>query len=145
MLKNLLLFTCLFLSTTFVFAKNKYKVVKITDKLQLIKISENAYVHVSYMNDNTPCNGLLLVDNGKAFLLDTPKEVADTKLLLAFIKDSLKLQVTGFITNDWHSDSMGGIGAVNDAGIPSYASEMTIEIAKTKNIPYPANGFKDSL
>jgi len=125
-------------------SKNKYPVIPITDKLELIKISANAYVHVSYMNDNTPCNGLLLVDNGKAFLFDTPKEVADTKLLLTFIKDSLKLEVVGFVTNDWHGDSMGGVGVVNDAGIPSYASEMTIEIAKAKKIPYPTNAFKDS-
>ena len=141
--KNCLLILLLFLAHA-AFSKNKYPVAHITDKLELIKISANAYVHVSYMNDGIPCNGLVLVDNDKAFLFDTPKEVADTKLLLAFLKDSLKLQVVGFVTNDWHSDSMGGVGIVNDAGIPSYANEATIEIAKAKNIPSPTHGFKDS-
>jgi metallo-beta-lactamase class B len=144
-MKRAYLLSLFLLLTTIGFSKNKDSKIKIAPKLYLIKISDRAYVHVSYMNDNIPCNGLILVDNGKAFLMDTPKEVSDTKLLLDFIKNKLKLQIVGFVTNDWHSDSMGGVGVLNDAGIPSYASEATIEIAKAKNIPYPTNGFKDSL
>jgi metallo-beta-lactamase class B len=66
-------------------------------------------------------------------------------VLLSYIRNELKLEVTGFISNDWHWDSMGGLQAVHDAGIPSYASEMTREMARSKGLPVHQNGFRDSL
>lgn len=140
---------CLIHFSSFAFSQNKQDEIRISDELQLIKISDHAFIHISYIpgenNNNIPCNGLLLYDQDRAFLFDTPINDSLTRILLSYIKDSLKLKVTGFISNDWHWDSMGGLAAIHESGIPSYAHEMTREIAKSKNLPVHRIGFKDSM
>jgi metallo-beta-lactamase class B len=148
-MKNTFAILGLLLWSNLIFTQTKPTQINICDELQLIKISENAYVHVSYIHQpngtKTPCNGMILVDNNKAFLFDTPNIDSTTQILLSFISDSLKLQVTGFVTNDWHWDSMGGLAVLNSMGIVSYANEMTRQIAKSKGLPAPTIGFTDSL
>jgi metallo-beta-lactamase class B len=126
-------------------AQNDSETLMITDKLQLIRISDNAFIHLSYLQGSVPCNGLILVDKDKAFLFDTPCDDSTTQILLTYIKVNLKLQVTGFLTNDWHIDSQGGLGLINKLGITSYANEMTRQIAREKGLPVTTYGFKDSL
>ena len=118
--------------------------IKINENLYLLKLTENSWIHVSYLN-GFACNGLLLVDNNKAFLFDTPSYDSITTDLIGYIHDKLGLRIVGFITNDWHIDSQGGLSVINRLGIPSYSNEMTREIAKSKGLPFTSNGFKDSL
>lgn len=118
--------------------------VKINDNLCLLRLTKNSWIHVSYLN-GYPCNGLLLVDNNKAFLFDTPSYDSITYNLIVYIQDKLGLKIVGFITNDWHTDSQGGLDVINRLGIPSYSNEMTREIAKSEGLPFTSNGFKDSL
>ena len=40
---------------------------------------------------------------------------------------------------------MGGLAYLQKIGIESYANQLTIQIAKSKNLPIPAHGFNDSL
>jgi metallo-beta-lactamase class B len=65
--------------------------------------------------------------------------------LFSWITDSLKLKIVGFIPTHWHVDRMGGLGFIQHQKIETYANQMTIDIAKSKNLPIPAHGFKDSL
>lgn len=144
-----LLFVALFgLFANLIYAQPN-NVIEICSELQLIKISDNAYVHVSYIdvgnNIKYPCNGLILIDNGNAFLFDTPVNDSTTQILVLYLKDKMKLNLVGFIANDWHRDTMGGLNVINALGIPSYTNEMTREIARTKSLPVPTHGFKDSL
>lgn len=126
-------------------AQDNSDLIKINDKLQLLKISDNAYIHISYIHQTIPCNGLILVDKDKAFLFDTPTTDSITQILLDYIATNLKKKVAGFLTNDWHVDSQGGLGLINKLGIPSYSHEMTKQIAKSKGLPIAINGFVDSL
>ena len=57
----------------------------------------------------------------------------------------MKLKVVGFVPNHWHVDCMGGLGFLLNQNIESYANQMTIDIAKSKGLPIPKYGFKDSL
>ena len=59
--------------------------------------------------------------------------------------DSMKLKIAGFIPNHWHVDCMGGLGFIKQQNIETYANQMTIDIARSKNLPVPSHGFKDSL
>jgi metallo-beta-lactamase class B len=118
--------------------------IKINENLYLLKLEENAWIHVSFLN-GFACNGLILVDNKKAFLFDTPSYDSITTDLIRYIQDTLELKIIGFITNDWHIDSQGGLNVINGLGIPTYSNELTREIAKSKGLPYTSNGFKDSL
>lgn len=131
------------------FSQNNYKRIKISDDIELIKLSENAYVHVSYSElpkfGRFSSNGLIFINGKEAFLFDTPATDSLTMDLVSWIKDSLKLKIVGFVPNHWHSDCIGGLGYLNNQKIESYANQMTIDIAKANNLPVPANGFKDSL
>ena len=124
--------------------QNQSDTLKINDHLHLIKLTDNAWIHVSYLNGFT-CNGLLITENGNAFLFDTPSYDSTTVELTNYVRDILRLKIVGFVTNDWHIDSQGGLGVINKLGILSYSSEMTREIAKSKELPFTTIGFKDSL
>lgn len=123
-------------------------VIDINPNLRLIRISDHTFIHESFSQSETygrlGSNGMILVEKGRAFIFDTPMIDSVTRQLLSYLRDSLKLDIAGFVTNDWHGDSMGGLQAILDAAIPSYANEMTKKIAKEKGLPVPKNGFTDS-
>jgi metallo-beta-lactamase class B len=147
-MKRITLLIYLSVFTGMIYSQEKSNIINIGDELQLIKISNNAYIHISYIhngNNKIPCNGMILIDNDKAFLFDTPNIDSITQILIKYIKDVLNLKIVGFISNDWHWDSMGGLDVINKSGIPTYANEMTIDIAKSKGLAIPSVGFKDSL
>jgi metallo-beta-lactamase class B len=127
----------------------EYPTLKISNDIELVKLSEHAYMHISYTNlsgyGRIGENGLIYINNNKAFLFDTPWDDSVTKDLKNYIKDSLKAKVVGFVPNHWHNDCMGGLSYLQSIGVDSYANQMTIDIAKSKGIPVPANAFTDSL
>lgn len=148
-MKKTLFIVITFLIQLNVFPQTSYPEIKISKDIKLIKLSMNAYVHVSYADlpqyGRTPANGLLFINENKAFLFDSPWTDSETKDLLSWITDSMKLKIVGFIPNHWHVDCMGGLAYIQSQKIPSYANQMTIDIARSKNLPVPENGFKDSL
>jgi len=131
------------------FSQSGYQRIKVSDDIELIKLSEHAYVHVSYAEippyGRVASNGLVFINGGEAFLFDTPVTDSQTKDLVSWIKDNLKLKVVGFVPNHWHRDCMGGLGYLQSLKIRSYANQKTIDIARSKHLPIPAYGFKDSL
>lgn len=131
------------------FAQSDNAILKIADDIELIKISDNAYIHVSYANTQkwgrVGANGLVLIDKNQAFLFDSPWTDTQTERLLSWMKDTMDLEIIGFIPNHWHSDCMGGFGCIQKQNITSYANQLTIDIAKSNDLPFPDNGFTDSL
>lgn len=131
------------------FSQPDYKTIKISNDIELIKISDNAFIHVSYFKTQNygraGANGLILINENKAFLFDSPWNDSLTKDLVSWMIDSMKIEIVGFIPNHWHDDCMGGLGYLQMQKIESYANQMTIDIAKSKGLVIPKNGFKDSL
>ena len=131
------------------FSQAQSDLIKISGDLELIKITENAYIHVSYSYlpeyGRIAANGLIFINNKNAFLFDTPWTDSLTMELVTYLKDKMGLKISGFIPNHWHSDCMGGLGYLQTIGIDSYANQKTIDIARIKNLPLPAHGFRDSL
>ena len=127
-------------------AQNK---LKVSDDIELIRLSPKAYLHVSVTEmagfGKVSSNGLILVDNGQAFLFDTPATNEQTKTLIAFISNSLNATVAVFVPNHWHNDCMGGLEYLNQLGVKSYAHEKTVEIAKREDLPLPEQKFRDFL
>ncbi|NLD50203.1 MAG: subclass B1 metallo-beta-lactamase [Clostridiaceae bacterium] len=122
--------------------------IHVSKDIELMKLSEHAYVHISYSDDpiygRFPSNGLIFIDNGEAFLFDSPMTDSLTMDLVAWLTDSMKLKIVGFVPNHWHDDCMGGLGFIQKQKIESFANQMTIDIARSKNLPVPDQGFKDS-
>jgi metallo-beta-lactamase class B len=131
------------------FSQSDFQRIKISDDIELIKLSEHAYVHVSYAEippyGRVASNGLVFINGGEAFLFDTPVTDSQTKVLIKWLKDSLKLKIVGFVPNHWHRDCMGGLSYLQSLHIKSYANQKTIDIARSKHLPVPVYGFKDSL
>ncbi|MBN2275835.1 MAG: subclass B1 metallo-beta-lactamase [Bacteroidales bacterium] len=123
--------------------------IKVSEDIELIKISENAYVHVSYYDmpgyGRSSANGLVFINEDEAFLFDSPWTDSLTMDLYCFLRDSMKIQITGFIPNHWHIDCMGGLAYLQTQEVESYAHQMTIDIARSKQLPVPGHGFIDSL
>jgi metallo-beta-lactamase class B len=65
--------------------------------------------------------------------------------LYSWLRDSMNAKITGFIPTHWHVDCMGGLGFLQQQHVESYANQMTIDIARSKGLPVPAHGFRDSL
>ncbi len=126
----------------------EYETIKVSGDIELIKISENAYVHVSYSElpefGRFSSNGLIYIDNGKGYLFDTPMTDFLTKELVDRIVDSLDIEIVGFVPNHWHEDCMGGVNYLHSIRIESYAHQMTIGkvIARfpTAKIVIPGHG-----
>lgn len=131
------------------FSQSDYNTIKISKDVELIKINENAYIHVSYANPpnygRIGANGLILINKKEAFLFDSPWTDSMTMDLVKYIVDTMKLKIVGFIPNHWHVDCMGGLGFLQSQNIESYANQMTIDIAESKGLAIPNHGFKDSL
>lgn len=119
------------------FPQKEYPHIKISDDIELVKLSENAYLHVSSSEISgyglVQSNGLIFINGEEAFLFDTPVTDSQTKDLVAWIRDSMKMKIVGFAPNHWHRDCMGGLGYLQNQGIESYANQKTIEIAKSRN------------
>jgi len=143
----IILFTGLIQLSGFSQALNKS--IKISNDIELIKVSDNAFLHVSYFETQNygrvGANGLIFINGNKAFLFDSPWNNFLTQELVSWLTDSMKLEIAGFIPNHWHDDCMGGLDYLQSQKIKSYASKITIDIAKSKNLPIPDHGFMDSL
>jgi metallo-beta-lactamase class B len=147
--KCLLIFIILFQASRFGQAQTETPHIRISDDVELIQITENAYVHVSWLSipkyGRYPANGLLYINKEEAFLFDTPWNDSLTAELYVWVTDSMHKKIVGFVPNHWHEDCMGGLGFLQKHNIKSYANQMTRDIAKSKGLPVPDYGFMDSV
>ena len=126
-----------------------YKTIRISDDIELIKLSEKAYVHVSVSEiagfGKVSSNGLIFVNGDEAFLFDTPVTNSQTETLVKWIADTLSATVSTFVPNHWHEDNLGGLDYLHSINVKSYANQLTIELAKENGKSVPQHGFTTSL
>lgn len=147
-MKRLLITTAALFILTNIFSQNARSRYTVGANLEIDKVSAKMYIHVSYAETKwgrVASNGLILVEDGKAFIFDTPMDEATTVELVKFIRDSLRANITGFVANHWHDDCIGGLAYLHSLGIKSYANRMTAELAKKNGYAVPENTFTDSL
>lgn len=115
----------------------------------LKQLSENTFVHTSYLQTDdyghVPCNGLVVRNGQQALIFDTPTDDQSAKELIRLVQDSLLCKIMTVVPTHFHSDCLGGLKAFHEAGIPSIANELTLELAKNSGVEIPKNGFRDSL
>ena len=96
-----------------------------SDNLIIIQVSENAFVHTSYLqtNDfgNVPCNGMIVRNSNEAIVFDTPTNDTSANELIKFIKEKLHCKVNAIVPTHFHSDCLGGLAAFHIQNIPSFA------------------------
>ena len=129
-------------------AQTNEKIV-IDNDIQLIHLQDSIYVHVTWHHlDNFgrfPSNGLVVIRNGQALMIDTPMDNDKTERLTRYLKDSMSLDLTKLIIGHFHDDCMGGLDYLQSIGIESIANLMTIEKCKEIGLPVPSTSFTDSL
>ena len=81
------------------YPQSGYTKIKISSDIELIKLSDHAYVHISYAAlpkfGRFPSNGLIFINDKKAFLFDTPVTDSLTMLLVSWIRDTMNLDLVG--------------------------------------------------
>lgn len=148
-MKSTVFLIILILASCKVFSHEDSKLIKVSEDIELIKISDNAYVHVSVSTippyGKVSSNGLIFINKDEAFLFDTPVTDSLTCTLVSWLRSNFGYKIVGFVPNHWHEDCMGGLRYLKSQKVKSYANQMTIDIARLKKLPVPDFGFSDSL
>lgn len=116
-----------------------------SEALKIIPISENSFIHVSYLNTKdfgkVACNGLIYINNGEAAVFDTPSDNLTAEELIRWATESQNAKVTAVVVNHFHVDALGGLKTFHEMNIPSYANKETIALAKKDGSEIPQIGF----
>lgn len=125
------------------------KIIRINEDIQLVPLKDSIFIHISYHSADGfgrfPSNGLFIINNGKAVMIDTPMDTIKTLILIDYLKDSMGVRVNRFIAGHFHADCMGGLATVHKKNIESLANIRTVEICKELGLPAPFRSFQDSL
>ena len=129
-------------------AQKTNKIV-IDDDIQLINLQDSIFVHVTWENSakfgRFPSNGMIIIKNGKAIMIDTPMDNEKTERLTKYLKDSMQVEISKLIIGHFHDDCLGGLEYIHSKGISSIANYMTIDKCKELGLPIPSTSFTDSL
>lgn len=121
-----------------------------SDTLSIRQLTPNVFLHVSYLDipyyGKFPCNGLIYRNKKRVIIFDTPINDTVSQELVQWVEQSLNGKIKAVVINHFHNDCLGGLDVFHDLGIPSYASEKTIALAKERGEEVvPKNGFADQL
>jgi metallo-beta-lactamase class B len=130
-------------------AVEKEKEIKIDEELQLVQLSDSIFIHISWHQTktygNVPSNGLIIIKNGKAIMVDTPMDNEKTMRLVNYLEDSLKVKIVKQIPGHFHDDCIGGLSYLKSIGVSSLANFLTIEKCMNLGLPVPGESFSDSV
>ena len=151
---------CLFALTFFIYGNlnsqsmlsiKEFKPIEVyhAEDLMIIQISDNAFVHISYLQTNdfgkVPCNGMIIRNSNEVLVFDTPTNNKNAEELIDFIKEKLHCKINAVVPTHFHEDCLGGLASFHAQKIPSFGNVSTIDLTKANNIVSPQKGFKDSL
>ena len=129
-------------------AQTNEKIV-IDNDIQLIHLQDSIYVPVTWHQSENygrfPSNGLIVIKNGQALMIDTPMDNDKTEQLTKYLKDSMSVDLAKLIIGHFHDDCMGGLEYLQNIGIESVANSMTIKKCREIGLPVPSTPFTDSL
>lgn len=116
-------------------------------KLQIIKLADNVYQHISYKKVGSygmvGASGLVVIDGGNAHIIDTPWTVKDTKKLVTWI-GSKNLTLTSAVVTHFHKDASGGLSFLNSLKIKTYATPLTNKLLNSKQRDKSNHEIKNS-
>lgn len=119
-----------------------------TEYLKVEKLSEHCYRHISYLRSpgfgKIACNGMLILEAGKALVIDAPTNEAAAVSLIDWLEEEQQ-EIIAVLVSHFHVDCLGGLNPFHERHIPSYANEKTLALAKADSMPDPQIGFRDSL
>jgi len=118
-----------------------------SENLEIVQLSPNVFQHISFLQTdsfgNVACNGLIIINQGSAIIVDAPVHTADAELLIEWVKNTLDSKIQAVVATHFHNDCIGGLDAFHTEGIPSYAHQLTIDLLAEKEVTKPQKGFTD--
>lgn len=107
-----------------------------TPELSIERIDEHVYLHKSFSRVEgyglVSSNGLVVVEDAKAFIVDTPWSDRDTEKLVNWIKAN-HYTLLGSISTHSHEDRTAGIKWLNEQSVATYATALTNKILHENN------------
>ena len=107
-------------------------------EVSFTELKPGVWQHTTYLDlmgfGPVPSNGLLVVDGGNTLLVDTAWTDAQTEQILRWAAEVLGKPVRAAVVTHAHQDKMGGIGALNAAGIPSWANPLSNQLAPEEGL-----------
>lgn len=109
------------------------------------QVSPHVYQHISFLQTKSfgmvGCNGMIVIDNNEAIVFDTAIDDNTSKELINIISNQLNCKIKAIVATHFHIDCLGGLEAFHKVGVPSYAQNLTIKLAKEKGTAFPQNGI----
>jgi metallo-beta-lactamase class B len=124
-------------------------ILRIDDDIQLIHLQDSLFIHVSWHSlegvGRFSSNGMIIIRDGKAVMIDTPMDNDKTERLIHYVKHNLSAEVSLLIIGHYHDDCLGGLEFMQQQGIESIASLRTVDKCRETGLPNPSTSFQDSL
>ena len=120
-----------------------------SETLVIQKISDHVYQHTSFLDTESfgkvPCNGMIVFDSNEAIIFDTPADKNTSLELIDWVENNLNCKIKAIIPTHFHADCLGSLDEFHKHEVPSYANNVTIELARSNNSAIPENGFHNLL
>ena len=148
-IKQTFLLNIFLLISTFTLSAQERTRYVVNEDIQLYKIHDSVYLHLTWDSHGNfgrfSSNGIVLIKNGEALMIDTPMDNAKTKILVNFIKDTLNANVKVLLIGHYHDDCLGGLKHLQDLKVESVANIRTVAKCKELGLPEPSVTFDKSL
>src|ERR1051325_5367206 len=102
-------------------------------KLRITRLTGDFYIFTTYnyfKGDRVPANGMYVVTNKGAILVDSPWDTTQFQPLLDSIRVKHNTTVAMCIATHFHEDRTGGLEYYKRKGIPTYTTKKTDELSK---------------
>lgn len=119
--------------------------VRISDDVQAHQITDGVWRFVTWLDlpsyGRTPANALLLVSGREALLINTGWTNDQAARISAWAKATLGAHITLVVPTHAHADTIGGLAALHQRGVESWAQEGTAAIARARGQEVPHHVF----
>ena len=149
MIKKIILASLLIVGVVNSITSQTKSEIWINEDIRLIHLQDSVFMHTTWEEiknyGRVGSNGMLVIRDGHAVMVDTPMGEPKTQLIAEYLKDSLGVTIKKHIAGHYHADCLGGLDYLKAKGVESIANYMTINKCKEIGMPIPTVSFVDSL
>jgi metallo-beta-lactamase class B len=124
-------------------------VINIDEDIQLLQLKDSVFMHITWHHaegyGRFASNGLVIIRNGKAILVDTPIDQPKTARLVNYLEETMKVKTEKLIPGHFHDDCIGGMPYLHGLGVVSVANVLTAEKCLSLGLPVPQMPFSESF
>ena len=117
-----------------------------SENLKITRLTEHTFIHTSFLNTEqygkVPCNGMIVIDHHEAIVFDTPPNDDASLELINWLEAHANCEIKAVVATHFHVDCLGGLATFHQKKIPSYAHQLTIDLANSSQVHPPQNGFE---